>query len=216
MAADFSRLGKTIAILDTFPQVAGYHMDIMDNHFVPNFTFGAGVVRSLKAWTSKPFEAHLMVNNPVAHFEACAKNGISHVFVHIENVRDVDSAMAHAHELGLGFGLAINPDTPFAMLEVYIERLDSLLIMTVNPGFCGQEFMPEVLPKIDEAMAACLGSHGTMKPGFRLIVDGGVNKETIGTLRAHHVRDVVVGSALFASTHQMRIESFATNIRGLS
>lgn len=216
MAADFSCLGKTIAILDTFPQVAGYHMDIMDNHFVPNFTFGSCVVGSLRAWTSKPFEAHLMVNNPVAHFEACAKNGISHVFVHIENAQDVDSALVHAHALGMKFGLAVNPDTPLAMLEAYIDRLDSLLIMTVHPGFCGQEFMPEVLAKIDEAVAKYSAGEGTTKSDFRIIIDGGVNGRTIKHLRNRTVREVVVGSAIFANTHDCRIESFEKNFITLS
>ena len=211
MATNIAYLGECVKSLDAIPGVAGFHLDVMDNHFVPNFTFGGSVAKSLRALTSKPFEAHLMVNNPVGHFEQCAESGVSHVFTHIENTEDIEAAIALARELELDFGLAINPETPLAMVEHYVPQLDSLLIMTVNPGFCGQSFMPEVLPKLSDALSL----RQTHNPTLRIIVDGGINSTTLKEVSNMGITEVVAGSAVFSGAESGNTKVLQANINKL-
>ncbi|USO01770.1 MAG: ribulose-phosphate 3-epimerase [Alphaproteobacteria bacterium] len=211
MAADFGNLAACVSVLDTLADVGGYHLDVMDNHFVPNFTFGPLVAGALQKYVTKPFEAHLMVQNPLQHFDQCAQNGVAHVFTHIENTPDISDACAKARGCGMGYGLVINPETPFGQAREYLCAIDSLLVMTVNPGFCGQIFMNELLPKIDEA----LYYRSTRNPLLRIVVDGGVNAETAPALHKRGVEEVVVGSYMFKDISLPDAHRYKARIRSL-
>jgi ribulose-phosphate 3-epimerase len=172
LSADFARLGEEVARVEPYADLL--HVDVMDGHFVPPITIGPVVVKALRAITALPLECHLMVTDPLAQAEQFAEAGGTSVVVHLEAVPDPTPVIKLARALGIGIGISINPPTPLDAALPYLESVDVLNCMTVNPGWAGQRFIPEVLPKIRAARDACERA-GLDLP---IAVDGGIDLET--------------------------------------
>lgn len=194
LAADFARLGEQITKVQ--PHVDSLHLDIMDGHFVPNISFGMPVVAALRAESELYFDCHLMTTNPDAYIEALARAGADLLTMHIEAVPDPTRAARRTREAGLDFGLVVNPATPFESVAPFLELCDLLLVMSVEPGFGGQEFMPEVLPKI-EAAREWVESNDL---AVDIQIDGGITPQTAPRARAAGANVFVAGTAIFGSS----------------
>ncbi|MER3453380.1 MAG: ribulose-phosphate 3-epimerase [Acidimicrobiia bacterium] len=192
LSADFAALAAAIDAVAAETDVL--HVDVMDGHFVPNLTIGPPVVRDIRRHTPAYLDCHLMMTNPGDFLEAFAKAGANGCTVHVE-IGGTADLIAEARRLGLDVGLAANPDTPFAACEPYLADIDLLLLMTVFPGFAGQAFMPEVLPKIRQA-AAAIRSAGL---DVVLEVDGGIDERTAPLVVEAGATLLVAGSAIFAA-----------------
>ena len=191
LAADFGRLSAEVAQVEAHIDLL--HLDVMDGHFVPNLTFGMPVIASLRATTELYFDCHLMVSNPISLFIPLAEAGANLVTVHIEVHPDPGRAAAAARAAGLDFGLVVSPATPLDSVIPYVELCDLLLVMSVNPGFGGQAFIPEVLPKV-EAARKFIDSEGLRAD---IQIDGGINPDTASLARAAGADVIVAGSAIF-------------------
>ncbi|HUS61422.1 MAG TPA: ribulose-phosphate 3-epimerase [Acidimicrobiales bacterium] len=193
LSADFADLAGSIEALGGEADLL--HVDVMDGHFVPNLTIGPPVVKSIRAHTALPLDCHLMVTNPSELLEPFAKAGADGCSVHVE-VGGTDDLIAQMRDLGLQVGLAVNPQTPFEAFEPYLDAIDLLLLMTVVPGFGGQAFMAEVVPKIERAAAAITAGGFTVA----IEVDGGIDKSTAGTVVAAGAEILVAGNAVFGAS----------------
>ena len=191
LAADFARLAEDIDRVA--PVIDWLHLDVMDGHFVPNLSFGIPVIEALRAVTDVYFDCHIMTTNPDAYLGELAKAGINLATMHIEAVPDPTRAMERTREVGVDFGLVMNPGTPFDAVAPYVERCDVLLVMSVEPGYGGQTFMPEVLPKI-EAAREWVESHGLRAD---IQVDGGVTTENAQQITSAGATVLVAGTAVF-------------------
>ncbi len=193
LAADFARLAEEVARVEDHVDLL--HVDVMDGHFVPNLSFGMPVIESLRPTTRLYFDCHLMVTNPVPLFEPLKEAGADLVSVHIEVQPDPTAAADAARRTGLDFGLVIDPATPFEAVAPFVELCDLLLVMSVAPGFGGQAFIPEVLPKV-EAARKWVDSHGLPAD---IQIDGGITPETAGPARRAGADIFVAGTAIFRS-----------------
>ncbi len=191
LAADFSRLGDEVRAVADY--VDWLHLDVMDGHFVPNISFGIPVIESLRPVTDLYFDCHIMTTNPDAYLTELAKAGVDLVTIHIEAVPDPTSPAERARELDLDFGLVINPGTPFEAVAPFAELCDVLVIMSVEPGFGGQRFMAEVLPKVEQARE-WVESRGLPAD---IQVDGGITPENARNVVAAGASVLVAGSAVF-------------------
>lgn len=191
LTADFSNLGALVKKLES-GGADDIHLDIMDGRFVPNLTFGPLVAASLHKITSFPLDVHLMVEEPEHFFSAFAKAGVKNLTIHSEACPHLHRSVQLIKEMGLRVGVALNPATPLAVLEYVIQDLDLVLLMTVNPGWGGQEFIPSAYQKIRELrkMLVYAGS------GADLQVDGGINPTTIKAAVECGANSLVIGSAL--------------------
>jgi ribulose-phosphate 3-epimerase len=192
LSADFSRLGDEIKKLEE----AGadwIHVDVMDGNFVPNITIGPVVIRQIRRCSSIPFDVHLMILNPDKCVDQFASAGSDIITIHLEATEKVRSTLNRIRSLGKRNGISINPETPFKKVEPYIREIDLLLVMTVHPGFAGQEFIPEVLPKIREAREY-VDREGL---DVEIEVDGGINAETGRLVAEAGATVLAAGSALF-------------------
>ena len=191
LAADFGRLAEEAQQAE-----AGgadlLHLDVMDGHFVPNITLGPAVVAAVRRATRLPLDLHLMVDDPRRFFPAFRDAGADAVTVHWEATPHIEGALHQLHELGLLAGVAINPATPVAVLDDIWDELDWLLIMSVNPGFGGQEFWPRALHKIEQA-----ASRRGDRDRPRIAVDGGIDETTASLAAAAGADVVVAGTAVF-------------------
>jgi len=191
LAADFARLGEEVKAVEEVVDML--HIDVMDGHFVPNISIGIPVIRSLRAVTDLPFDCHLMTTNPDVYFEPLAEAGATGVTVHLEVFPDPTEVARQARQAGLGFGIVVNPATPYEAMDPFVELCDMVLVMSVNPGFGGQSFIPEVLTKIERAREV-IDSRGL---DVDVEIDGGIGPDTIGRARQAGVDVFVVGSAIF-------------------
>jgi len=190
--ADFARLGEDV-LRAVDGGVDSIHLDVMDGHFVPNISLGPVVVEALRQQTALPFHSHLMISEPLRYVDAFAAAGSDLVVFHVEADGDPVEIISRIHATGRAAGLALNPETPAEAVHPYLDAIDLLLVMTVHPGFGGQEFMTEVLPKLT-ALRAEADRRGLDLP---IGVDGGVNDESIGAAYAAGGDVLVVGSGLY-------------------
>lgn len=197
LAADFTRLGEQVRDADA----AGadmIHIDVMDGRFVPNITMGPLVVEAVKRVTSLPLDVHLMIVEPDHHLEAFARAGASRISVHWEACPNLHRTLGAIRALGCGVGVAINPHTPAALLTEIVGLIDVFLVMTVNPGFGGQSFLPETLPKIDQLRRMADAVKLADERDIDVQVDGGINEVTTGQAVRAGANVLVVGSAVFS------------------
>lgn len=192
LSADFSKLGADVQGICEFG--ADYiHVDVMDGAFVPNISFGAGVMKSLNNVATIPYDVHLMIEDPDRYIEDFVTPNTEFITVHQEACRHMDRTIQHIHSTGVKAGVALNPATPIVMVEDVLDKVDMILIMSVNPGFGGQKFIPRALDKIrrlDEIRKA----NGY---DFVIEVDGGVNLQNCDELKSVGTDILVAGSAVF-------------------
>jgi len=192
LAADFAVLADEVAKVR--PAVDLLHVDVMDGHFVPNITLGPPVVRSLRKHTDLYFDCHLMIEEPGEYLDALKEAGADGCTVHYEVGRTAE-LLAQMREMGLDVGLAVNPDTPFEAYEEYLDRIDMLLVMTIFPGFGGQAFMPEVMPKLARTRDA-LRERGIE---VAIEVDGGIDERTAPIAAENGADTFVAGTAIYGA-----------------
>ncbi|XID95215.1 ribulose-phosphate 3-epimerase [Paenibacillaceae bacterium WGS1546] len=204
LASDFSALGEEIRSIEA----AGadwVHIDMMDGHFVPNLTFGPPILAAIRPATKLPFDVHLMVENPQALFPALAAAGADRVTVHPEACVHLHRTLTEAKELGMKAGVALNPHTPLSVLEYMLDEIDLILIMTINPGFGGQSFLPAMLPKLRQ-LREMLGRRG--RDDIHVQVDGGINAETAARVKEAGANNLVAGTYIFG--HENRAAAIAS------
>ena len=191
LAADFARLAEQVALVEAGSDLL--HVDVMDGHFVPNLTIGIPVIASLRAVTDLPLDCHLMTLNPDAYLDDLKAAGADLVTVHMEVFPNPGPVAAKAREVGLDFGLVINPPTPAEAVEPFVELADMVVVMSVNPGFGGQAFIPEVLEKV-ERLRKFVDSAGFATD---IEIDGGIDATTIQSARDAGADVFVAGTSVF-------------------
>jgi ribulose-phosphate 3-epimerase len=206
LSADFARLGEEIAAVERAG--ADYiHIDVMDGHFVPNITIGPLIVEAIRPVTKLPLDVHLMIENPDQYIENFAKAGADYITVHVEACRHLHRTIHHIKSFGIKAGVVLNPATPVDSIEHILADIDMVLLMSVNPGFGGQSFIPEVLPKIRKVkeMADAKGKE------IEIEIDGGVNPETAKLCIEAGANVLVAGSAIY---NKEDYEAAILSIRG--
>jgi ribulose-phosphate 3-epimerase len=200
LSADFSRLGDEVTkVIEAGADIV--HIDVMDGHFVPNITIGPLVVKALRRITDRPLDVHLMIENPERYLEDFAAAGADWITVHVETGYHLHRTLARIRELGKKAGVVLNPATPLDSLEWLLEEVDLVMLMSVDPGFGGQSFIPSALPKIRQ-LHKMIEARG-LQVGIE--VDGGIGPDNIGEVAAAGANIFVAGSAIFGQSDYGRV-----------
>lgn len=194
--ADFACLERELRILESGGADL-IHLDIMDGNFVPNISFGPRIVASIKSKTSLPLEVHLMVEKPENHIKSFIDAGGDIIIVHYETSVHLDRLIQTINEANIKSGIALNPATPLSVIKYLINKIDVLLLMTVNPGFGGQKFIPEMFSKIEKARKII----DNQKKSISLAVDGGINLNNISKVTKAGAEIIVAGQIIFKSAN---------------
>jgi ribulose-phosphate 3-epimerase len=192
LAADFANLEKEISAACK-ANAEFLHLDVMDGHFVPNISFGPGVISKIRPHSNAFFDAHLMISHPQNYIEEFAKVGCDHVTFHIESECNTQDVIDQIHSHGMSAGLTLKPGTDIETLLPYLDKIEMILIMTVEPGFGGQSFMHDMIPRITTIREQA----NKINPTLHIEVDGGINKETSKIVRQAGANVLVAGTAFF-------------------
>lgn len=196
LAADFANLERDIKLIHD-SKAEWVHFDVMDGLFVPNISFGFPILQAVRRHTDKFIDVHLMIVQPEKYIKEFAKQGADGISVHYEGNLHIHSLLQQIREEGVKAGLVLNPHTPISLIKDVLHLVDTLLIMSVNPGFGGQKFIPETIKRVEEAKKLC----DELNPNTIIQVDGGVNVENAPLLKAAGARSLVAGSAVFKSSN---------------
>ena len=206
LSADFGNLERDIKMLNA-SECAWMHLDIMDGVFVPNISFGFPVVERIAKVSTKPLDAHLMIVNPDNYIKRFAELGVTYLTVHLEACTHLDRTIAAIHECGMKAGVAVNPHTNVCLLEDVLDKIDLALIMSVNPGFGGQKFIPQAVNKVRKLrkMIEDCGSKCLIE------IDGGIGEGNVAMLASSGVDAFVAGSSVFGSADPLKTISILAN-----
>ncbi len=203
LSADFTKLGEEIETIDNAG--AEYiHVDVMDGMFVPSISYGMPVIKSIRKSTGKVFDVHLMISEPIRYIADFAASGADMITVHVEACSDVVATIEKIREYKLKVGITLNPDTPVSAIKPYLNRVDMVLIMSVNPGFGGQKFITSSVDKIKEVKRL----RDELNLSYDIEVDGGINIDNLATVLEAGANVIVAGSAIFRGDAAENVKQF--------